>query len=114
MPEVAEILKLALEALNTASVPEKLRPVAFAKAVDLLTGTSSTAPVQQPSDTGTGSTPDDNGDVPDRLVKIAEKLGVPASRIEELFHIADEKLRLSLHNSQLPDAKAKAQKEIAV
>jgi len=39
---------------------------------------------------------------------------VPSDKIGELFEMTESGLRLALHHSALPDAKAKAQKEIAV
>src|SRR4051794_36886792 len=97
--DAAQVLREALAAVEAAGVPAELRPVAFAKTVDMLT--AGTTVSQRPaaggggSSNGGSSTPgaDGGGGVGTAgsasLGRVATGLGIPLELIEDYFFESD-------------------------
>lgn len=106
--QVADILKVALEAVRKASIPDKLEEVAFGRAVDFLSGGVSTA---QPK--GASST-DGNGGHGDRAAKIARRMAVDPGALAYIYDIEDDGVTLIVQRSKLSRDKANASREVAL
>lgn len=122
--EVSETLKKAWTAVEDAGLPEKIQEVAFREAVRLLVPTQvvAAAPAAAPSTSGetrksaqtTGSTGSgtsgggSNGDgskiteaESTILDKVEQHTGVSRAKLEELVHLDDEVLKVSLPGIKL-------------
>lgn len=113
---VEKILTQAREVVAAAEVPEALQPLAFEKAVDLLAGTphAPAAPGASangaPADSGDGS----SAPVDQRLAKIAQRLGVEASKLAYVYDLDDDDVTLIMPRSKLDATKAIATREVAL
>jgi hypothetical protein len=106
--QVADILRVALEAVRKASIPDKLEEVAFGRAVDLLSGGVSTA---QPKG---ASSADGSGEHGDRVAKIARRMAVEPGALAYIYDIEDDGVTLIVQRSKLSRDKANASREVAL
>lgn len=84
--EPKEVLIKALEAVEGAEVPDDLRELAFAKAVDLYAGTAHRTPGEgRPSHYNSPPPPQDETGRGERLGKVAEFFGLPLDQVENYF-----------------------------
>lgn len=109
--EVAEILRAARDVVATAEIPEELREVAFAKAVDLLSAQSvQTGNVLQ------GKMPLGNGARVSghSLATVSRKLGLEASTLENVYDLTDDDVTVVIPRSRFPEQKGPATKLLAL
>lgn len=114
-----EVLTEALKDVEEADVPEDLREIAFAKAFDLRAGTVRAVP-----STGAGGVAGEGGAVPttrgqldaggDPLARIAQRLGINAETVAEVFDVHEGEVELIIPAGKLPTRVATATKEIAL
>jgi hypothetical protein len=113
---VEAVLKEARAAVEGASVPAELREVAFAKAVDLLSGhVAATTTTSQDADARSGegdSTKKFTGD--ERLAKIAQKTGADVAKLPYVYDIDDDGVTMLIKRSQLSKSDAGATRELTL
>jgi hypothetical protein len=110
-PQVVELLTAALEAVTTARIPDDLRPVAFGRAVDLLSGTDSV------SSTNASSTQEQSNEttpIGDQLAKIARRMGIEAKALAYIYEIDSEDVTLVVQRSKLSKDRTNASREVAL
>lgn len=118
--EVKDTLTAALKAVTDAEIPEDLREVAFAKAVDLLTGTAPVAPEGGRLRTEKGTAAPAGGQTAAAagggsvLDRIADKLGVGREAVEEVFAESDGSIEIVVPHSKFAKAKMPAAQELAI
>lgn len=110
--EVRDVLTAALQDLIEAKIPEDLREIAFAKAVELRVDgnrlrTSDTSPDRR-VDAGNGSSANST------LDRIAERLRLPSAVLADVFDAEDGNVQLVLGPGKLDQRKAAATKQIAL
>lgn len=104
---ISEIFKQAAAVVEKAELSAELRPVAFTKAVEMLTASGSDAVKSLPSG---GPPPLPDGDV---LQRIAAKFQVDRDLVDETYELdAEGSLTLSIAKSRLELGKAGATKQI--
>lgn len=123
MLEPQEVLEKALAAVVGASIPDDLREVAFARAVDLI-AFGSVPPASQATGTVRSDTSDPapNTSTPSTHAspdsgfysELAKATGVSVDRLEQLIDIHDNEPIVALRSSDLPSKAAKAQKVVAL
>ena len=110
MTEIRDILLAALEDVNESGVPDDLREVAFAKAVDLRAGVK--PPGTGVGSTSFGSTPE--SEESDALGRIAKQLGLDKAVAGDIFHDQDGDIELIVSPSKLSPKAARGTKEVAL
>lgn len=106
--QVAEVFKVAIEAVRKADIPDKLEEVAFGRAVDLLSGRVSTATAISVGSANSG------GEHGERMTKIARRMGVDAGALAYVYEIEDDGVTLVVQRSKLAKDKANASREVAL
>jgi hypothetical protein len=111
---VDKILTEAREAVDAAEVPEDLRALAFEKAIDLLAGT-----VQAVNGAAAASGDETSRDgaaagFDQRLVKIAQRLGVDVPKLAYVYDLDQDDVTLVVPRSKLHSTKAIATREVAL
>jgi hypothetical protein len=115
--EVSEVLEKAWTAVREADLPESIQPVAFREAVRLLSPQSyPAAPPLQPAPPsggdvrGSGTTKASNGNAEDGgfavseaevYDRVAQHTGVDRDKLEQLVHLDDDAIRVSLPGIRL-------------
>lgn len=121
--DVSETLKKAWTAVEDAGLPEKIQEVAFREAVRILVP-ASTAQVKEPpaakpsGNGGSGAGPSDGttgsdvseGEIYDRVVAAT---GADRDKLEQIFHLNDDGLRLSLPGIKLGKTNAVRARTVA-
>ncbi len=104
---VVVTIRKAVDAIAKANVPEDLRAVAFAHAIDMLQSEQSpkfnarvATPNVQPMHRGIAG-------------KIARDFGIPEELLESVYDIQTDRVDLVVHRSKLPKQKAPAMKVVA-
>lgn len=119
--EVKDTLTAALKAVTDANIPEELREVAFAKAVDLLAGTVS--PASSRSQATNGAPAPQTGrqeveppkvDSGSALDRIASKLDVGRDRVDEVFAESDGTIDIIVSARKLASSKQEGTRQIAL
>lgn len=115
---IAQRLRIAVEAVETANVPEDLRDIAFTRALDATLG-----PVAPPSDPppvqqGGGGPPasEQTGaglSVASPMAKLAKHLGIDPVLATQVFDIDEEGLHVALAPSKFSSKVMQAMEEIA-
>lgn len=101
--DVARLLRQAADAVEEASLPEVLQPVAFERALDALSMTGA------PAAAAALSNPAEGGADGGTLGLVAERLGLPLDSVEQIYEDDPEGgLRLIVRRSMLPDPDQKA------
>jgi hypothetical protein len=104
---VDRILAEAHAAIEAASIPDDVRPVAFGKAFDMLAGAAaSTAATPETDDTGLGTGT--------RLGRIAKKLNIDVKTAEYFFDPDEEDVTLAVPRSKLDSNKSTATRQVAL
>src|SRR5688572_16942274 len=102
-PNVASILKEALDAVSAAGIPPELQPLAFEKAVDLFAGTGRPAPtIEKPEKKNAGrlnggsDSGSERGPTADStpLGRLADRLSLNPETIGEVFDHDSDGLRI--------------------
>lgn len=111
--DVESILAGAVKAVTDAKVPDDLKSMAFEKAVDLLAGRVSPAPVAAPSAPGAAvATPTvASGSQLDRL---AARLGLPHDVVEGVFAEGRDGLQVNVKPDRLSRGKSAGARELAM
>lgn len=112
--KVDEILREAADAVAASDVPEDLRSVAFAKAVDLIAGTPTAINNFTEVDRHPNSVQPKVSYRGDQLEMISDKLDIELSIIQETFEAEDGIPQLIIARGKLANAKRAATKEIAL
>jgi hypothetical protein len=109
--EVVDILRAARDAVATAEIPEELRGVAFAKAVDLLSG-----PSGQIGKPPLGNLPPSNdaGESAHSVTAVSRKLGLQVPVLESVYDLTDDAVTVVIARSRLPEQKGPATKLLAL
>ena len=108
--QVMDVLKKAVALVNEAEVEEDLRPVAFAKAVDLLSATSAEPVLTKDRVRETEQT----GESGDLLDSIASRLKIRRQVVEEVYSIKDGNLEVLVPGGGLAKTKVGGTREIAL
>jgi hypothetical protein len=122
--DVSEILKKAWDAVDGAGLPEAVRPIAFQEAVRLL---APDAPAAAPpmatgrDDTGSASLggpangAERRSDVPEEEIydRVVEHTGVDRAKVEQVVHLDDDGLRVSLPGLRLGRNNAERTRAVA-
>lgn len=106
-----------LAAVDVADVPDDLRPVAFGKAVDLITGISPTGrDAANPAERSERPKKQDQDPAPsgDPLEKIAIKFGIETDVVDEAFEVEEGTPKLTIPRPKLAKSTNAATKEIAL
>jgi hypothetical protein len=107
------LIKQAVTAVEEASVPEDLRPIAFARVLDLLASTTGAA-----ENAGSGAqrvaSSDGSGEGSDLASRIAAKISVPVTQIDRVFDERDGDLIFSGNVSALGRSKAEKVSTLAL
>jgi hypothetical protein len=111
---VVEVLKEAQKAVADSAVPADLRPAAFREAVRLLTSESSPAGPIKTGAIHTGGAGAGGIEGTGGLVALANKLGVSAEAIGEVYHDDSGDIKLIVASAKLQSDKGAATKQIAV
>lgn len=115
--QVADLLTRALNAVDTARVPDDLREVAFTTAVSLITGTM-TSTLQPPTPPATeqqqAKQQKSASSGSELLDRIAEEMEVEPQKVRRLFAEKNGEPELILKSSRLPKTKAAAAADIAL
>jgi hypothetical protein len=111
--EIRDILVSALEDVKAAEVPAELEEVAFAKAIELRSGTV------RRTDVGASVSQEasrrDMSDDSDALDRIAGRLGMPRSEIEDIYNEdANGDIEIIVGAGKLSDSSSAATREIAL
>ena len=119
MDSPREILTETLRDVEEADVPEDLRGIAFEKVFDLRAGT-----VRSVESTSAGDVAGVGPPVPaaradldaggDPLAQIAQRLGVEAETVAEVFDVHEGEVELIIPAGKLPNRTATATKQIAL
>lgn len=119
MESPREVLIETLRDVEEADVPEDLRGIAFEKIFDLRAGT-----VRSVESTGAGGVAGVWAPVPaaradldaggDPLARIAQRLGVEAETVAEVFDVHEGEVELIIPAGKLPNRPATATKQIAL
>ena len=109
--ELKEIFAEALEAVEAAGIPDDLRRVAFAKAIDLvasgvLAGERAALPGRVPPAVG--------GQDEGPLGRIARKLNLSTEQVEGVYHLDGESLGIGVATQRLASGVAPATKQLAL
>jgi hypothetical protein len=120
--DAKEILAAALAAVEDAKIPEHLQPIAFERAIDLLTGGSrplkeTMAANGSASPEGRLGTPEpaaDRGDSTDAIQRIANKLNVDRELVDEVFHEEDGAIKIMVAARKFPTSRQAAMQQIAL
>jgi hypothetical protein len=104
---VTQALQAALEAVNSAGIPEDLRPVAFAKAFDTL-GMGAPAVDQSRHMTMAKTT---NGD---GLAMLAARLGLAPAVVDGAFVLESGRIEVVIPPGRFEVAKSRATEQIAL
>jgi hypothetical protein len=108
--QVAAVLKLALEAVRKADIPEALEEVGFGRAIDLL-GAGVAIPKGQSATLGSSLGGGDHGD---RVTKIARRMGIDPGALAYVYDVDDDGVTLVVQRSKLAKDKANASREVAL
>lgn len=114
MPSEALIhaLKDALEALDAAQVPEDLREVAFARALDNLIGTPArTAGTDTSVAEGSAGGPSGEADGP--VANIASRLNIDVSTASRVFDVDEDGVHLVVPRGRFETSKLAATRQVA-
>lgn len=106
--KIDEILREAATAVEDSGVPEDLREVAFAKAVDLISGASMKTEAGLLSEQRNSSCGDDI------LEMISRKFEADIGLIEEAYEVEDGVPQLTVARSKLASSKMAATKQVAL
>jgi len=104
--EVSEILRQAADIVVAADIPKELQPVAYGKAVELISDS-----IQLP-ERGTSKHSDSRDGDP--VGRIASTLKVERDVVEDTYEITDDGVSLVVSPSKLEQQKTKATKQIAL
>lgn len=114
--ELAESIKTAWAAVEDSGVPENMQELAFKEALRLLLGTAQpVAPAGRGSDAGAGSGSGSKqsvldpgeGDGPSNvdeqavIAAVSDHTGVPAEKMEQVFHIGNGAVKVSVNHNAL-------------
>lgn len=105
-----EILQAALEAVDSARVPEELREVAFSQAVALLSGseTAQTPGFAPPPD---GSSLDEEEEW---VRRIASALDITPETVREVYLVEEDDLQVVVPPSKIAEKKRPATRQLAL
>jgi hypothetical protein len=110
---VQDVLADALAAVEGAKIPDDLRQVAFAKAVDLL-GPGIPAPVGRAGAAPRATEPATSGALDGLIGKIALRLKLADDVVGEVYHDEGGALEIMVPPTKLKSSKSQATKEIAL
>ncbi len=112
--EVKDILKSAIKAVAEAEVPDDLREVAFAKAIDLLAGPDSGSITAAGTRASAGPAPTTAEIAGSPMDQIAARLGMSSEAVREVFSEDDGLIDIAVSPRKLDSAKKEASKQIAL
>jgi hypothetical protein len=112
---LVDALNASLAAVDAAAIPPELRPIAFSKSFDFLTGANAVTPAgtSSPLDDGDGGGGGGADSTSDPVAKIAGKLGVGAELVSRVYDVDEEGVHLMVGRSALDDRKRFAMQEVA-
>jgi hypothetical protein len=115
---LVEALRGAVQALSEAKVPDDLREIAFAKALDHLLGNAAPGRRVEGSGEHPGAGGDDGSggksvDLGNPLGKIAAKFHVDVQTVERFFEVDDDGVHLLMPTRSLSSKKQQAMQEVA-
>jgi hypothetical protein len=102
-------LQDAVAAVDAAGVPEDLRPAAFSKAFDRISGDP--PPVRDRA--AHGATTPDSDRVDDAIGRIAHKLRLESEVVGRVFDVDTDGVHLTVPRSALPSTRQDAMQEVA-
>ena len=113
-----KILRDAADAVSAAGLPDAFEAVAFGKAVDLIAGAAGPAGTVASGRDGSRDLTTGRvgavGTSDDKLLSIANALGIDPEVVRETYHLEDEEIGLSITSSQLDSQVGRAAQEIAL
>jgi hypothetical protein len=110
--EVVDILRAARDVVATAEIPEDLKGVAFAKAVDLLSARSGHAGDVLPGKLAPANM--GSGQSVHSVTAVSRKLGLEVSMLENVYDLTDDAVTVVIPRSRFPEQKGPATKLLAL
>ncbi len=116
MTDVSQILGGALKDVEDAKIPDELREIAFKEAVRLREASAGLTPSESSGAAGVkpGAVVGQSGVSDGPLAQIAQRLGVDATLVGEVFTVRDGEVRLAIGSRSLSQGKRPATREIAL
>jgi hypothetical protein len=114
---VQQILKDAQEAVDESGVEAELRPLAFEKAVDLLSGALKLTAQGGGGGSANGDAEGQSGagaEVGDKATRIAKRMHIGADKFPYVYDLEDEDVSLIVKRTIFPKTKANATREVAL
>lgn len=111
----AALLRQAAEVVEEAKLADDLRPIAFARVLDLTLAGKTPASPSPPADQcgQSRATPSSQRDLSDPVAALAAKLKLDADTIERVFDFHDDGVQLTVAPSELANSQREAMGEVA-